>query len=233
MKKIKVLCDASYREYLNYASVGCSFEYSNIKYNFSKTLDFERYKDNLDTLGSNFAEMYSIFFTMENLLKLNLLHKNIEIVNDNLGVVNIINKCIRKNKKNRDIYYANVDISIFLRELIDMYLKFDRLVISFLKRDYTKDAHLLCKKEAEPIIKMNRLKCIEVDCLECNVYIARNIKKGTKYLVDIEKPTCTCRYFYYENKSQSCNLKLCKHIVAVKDFIRRAIKDEYVIELSK
>lgn len=233
MGKIKVLCDASYSKNLKYASVGCSFEYSNIKYNFSKTLDFERYKEHLYELEANFAEMYSIFFAMEHLLKLNLLHKNIEIVNDNLGVVNIINKCIRKNKKNIDIHYANVDISIFLRELIYMYLKFDKLDISFLKRDYTKDAHLLCKKEVEPIIKMNRLKCIGVEYLEGNVYMARNAKKGTTYLVDIEKPMCNCRYFFYENKSENDTLNLCKHIVAVKNFIGRAGKDEDIVELSK
>lgn len=158
-----MVCDGSYSKRHNYASVGCSFEYHNIKYNFSKTIDFERYKEHLYTLDSNFAEMYSIFFAMENLLKLNLIHKNIEIINDNLVGINIINKCIRKYKKNNEIYYTNIDISIFLRELIDMYLKFDRLDISFLKRDYTKDAHLLCKKEIEPIIKMHRLKCIEVE----------------------------------------------------------------------
>ena len=66
---------------------------------------------------------------------------------------------------------------------------------------------------------MNRLKYIEVDYLEGNAYIVRNIKKGTSYLVDIEKPMCTCRYFFYENRRQNYNLNLCKHIVAVKNFI--------------
>lgn len=219
MGKIKILCDASYSKELNYASVGCSFEYNNIKYNFSKTLDFERYKASLYTLDASFAEMYSIFFVMENLLKLNLSHKSIEILNDSIVAINIIKKCIRKNNRNNEIYYANVYISIFLREMMEMYSKFDRLDIKFLKRDYTKDAHLLCKKEVEPIIKMNRLKCIEVDYLEGNAYIVRNIKKGTSYLVDIEKPMCTCRYFFYENRRQNDNLNLCKHIVAVKNFI--------------
>lgn len=219
VEKIKILCDASYSKELNYASVGCSFEYNNIKYNFSKTLDFERYKANLYTLDASFAEIYSILFAMENLLDLNLFHKNIKIINDSVVAVNIIKKCIRKNNKNEEMYYANACISIFLREMMEVYSKFDRLEIRFLKRDYTKDAHLLCKKEVEPIIKMNRLKYIEVDYLEENVYIVRNVKKGTSYLVDIEKPMCTCRYFFYENRSGNDNLNLCKHIVAVKNFM--------------
>ena len=60
-EKIKILCDASYSKELNYASVGCSFEYNNSKYNFSKTLDFERYKENLYILDVSFNEIYSIF----------------------------------------------------------------------------------------------------------------------------------------------------------------------------
>jgi ribonuclease HI len=219
VEKIKILCDASYSKELNYASVGCSFEYNNIKYNFSKTLDFERYKAHLYTLDASFAEMYSIFFAMENLLESNLFHQNIEIINDSIVAINIIKKCIRKNNKNYEIYYSNTCISTFLRKVVDMYSKFDRLDIRFLKRNYTKDAHLLCKKEVEPIIKMNRLKCIEVDYLEGNVYRVRNVKKGTSYLVDIEKPMCNCRYFFFENRSGNDNLNLCKHIVAVKNFI--------------
>ncbi|AQR93410.1 ribonuclease H family protein [Clostridium saccharoperbutylacetonicum] len=226
MRKIKIVCDGSYSKRLNYASVGCSFEYHNIKYNFSKMVNFERYKENLDILDSNFIEMYSVFFAMENLLKLNLSKEPIEIINDSQVSVAIINKCIEKSKKNIPIRYINNDISMFLTQMIELYLKFNKLVVIFSKRSYTKDAHFLCRREAD-------LKFIKVEYLPNNTFRAMNIKKGTTYLVDIEKPTCTCRYFYYENKSQSCNLKLCKHIVAVKDFIRRAIKDEYVIELSK
>ncbi|WP_394870502.1 hypothetical protein [Clostridium butyricum] len=97
MEKIKVLCDASYSKELNYASVGCSFEYNNIKYNFSKTLDFERYKAHLYTLDASFAEMYSIFFAMENLLESNLFHQNIEIINDSIVAIVNVNMKVHKS----------------------------------------------------------------------------------------------------------------------------------------
>ncbi|NSB12155.1 hypothetical protein [Clostridium beijerinckii] len=226
MEKIKIVCDGSYSKKLNYASVGCSFEYHNIKYNLSKMVDYERYKENLDILDSNFIEMYSVFFTMENLLKLNLLKEPIEIINDSQVSVTIINKCIEKMKKNILIYYINNNISMFLSQMLEMYLKFDELAVIFSKRSYTKDAHFLCRREAD-------LKFIKVDYLADNTFRVRNIKKGTTYLVDIEKPMCNCRYFFYENKSQNDTLNLCKHIVAVKNFIRRVDKDEDIVKLSR
>jgi len=217
--KIAVICDGSYNKYYNYASIACSFAYKDITYDYSNLIDSVQYQESLARLDSFFVELYSILFSLEKLIELSLVREPIELVNDNDEAIKLLNICIEKYKRGLNIYFINNDITKFLLRIIKLYKKFDRLEFKFMPRKYTKQAHDLCRKETLPLIKERRIKLIRVEHLCQNLYIAFNTKRGTTYIVNVEKQTCDCRFFYYENK-EKMEVVLCKHIIAVNKFIK-------------
>lgn len=54
------------------------------------------------------------------------------------------------------------------------------------------------------------IKELEIESIKEGRFIVRTLK-GNKFIVNLDKNTCTCRYFYYNRES-------CKHIIACKRY---------------
>jgi hypothetical protein len=216
--KIVVICDGSYSKEYQYASIACSFVYDKVEYNYSKCLNYDSNKKNLSRLTSQFVEMYSILFSLMRLKEKLLLTEPILVINDCFEAIKLLNKNIKRHENGLDIFYIDDEITTFLLELINLYKEFSNIKLKYLSRDNTKKAHSLCKNEVTHLVKKGKSKSMEVKLIEEQVYLVRNINKGTVYIVDSKIPSCNCRYYFYANRGKE-SIEICKHIIAVNDFI--------------
>ena len=165
-----------------------------------------------------YLELLSVLFSLEHLLNIDVkIDSEIDIYNDNTTVIYILNRLFKNKRKVTKI-----------EEVLNIELERARYIISRIgtvnfKYINTKEnqAHKILEnyrkvhKMLKKILLLRKweedIKELEIDYTKVAEFVVKTIK-GNEFIVNLEKNSCTCRYFYY-------NRKICKHIIAYKRYM--------------
>lgn len=164
-----------------------------------------------------YLELLSVLLALEYLLNIDVkMYSEIDIYNDNTTVIYILSRLFKNKRKATKI-----------EEILNIELERAKYIVSRIgnvnfKYINTKEnqAHKILEnyRKADKILKkilLSRkweedIKELEIDYIKDAEFVVKTMK-GNEFIVNLEKNTCTCRYFYY-------NREICKHIIACKRY---------------
>lgn len=164
-----------------------------------------------------YLELLSVLFALEYLLNIDVkVDTEIDIYNDNTSVIYILNRIFRDKRK-----------IIKIEEVLEEELERAKYIIKkigivrfkYIGRKENAAHKILEKYRSEkkmfgkvPLLRKweEDIKELEIDYIKDAEFVVKTVK-GNEFIVNLEKNTCTCRYFYY-------NREICKHIIACKRY---------------